>query len=484
MTDPRAPGAVAPTVRDLLAGSPLGLIEPPGAPQALDRAISWVHTTEIQDPGRYLQGGELVCTVGLSLHTPQDCHVFADALARSRAAGVCFGTGDGHDVVPPELLARCREHGLPVVIAPREVPFETVSRFVADYRLGTEIAVARATTALVPELMSALRRRDPVRLLLDRAGDMLGCYFILESVLDQEQSRPPTDDGHTEATVVIPDLGALVWIGRGAPPDPALLETIARFVQAAQSEHDIEAALARERVGQLLSLVERRMLLPDALHQLVGWPPAPSATVRVSAWPGGAGALLSLAFPGALVGDASDVCLVLHEAEDGDMTTETLSLPSGRSAQVPITELGPAITQSRIALGLAHQHGGSIGPDQLSTLTSLIEQLPGAQLTPFVTQLIEPLHRLDRERGTQHVRTLRTFLAANGSPSDTARELFLHTNTVRHRLSRIREITGRDPLHFDDQTAFAIGLRAFDRSAGGAVRAPGQVSGPSGTAAG
>ncbi|MCG7596957.1 PucR family transcriptional regulator [Mycobacterium sp. PSTR-4-N] len=469
MTDPRAPGAVAPTVRDLLAGSPLGLIEPPGAPQDLDREISWVHTTEIPDPARYLQGGELVCTVGLSLHTRQDCDVFADALARSRAAGVCFGTGDGHDVVPAELLARCRAHGLPVLIAPRDVPFESISRFVADYRLGTELVTARATAALVPEMMAALRRRDPVRLLLDRAGELLGCYFIL----DEAQCRPPIDDDHTEATVTIPGLGALVWIGRGTPPDPSLLETIGRFVAAAQNERDIEAALARERVGQLLSLVERRMLLPDALSQLLRWPHAPSATVRVSAWPGGAGALLSLAFPDALVGDASDVCLVLHDAGRADTTADTLSLPSGHSADVPITELGPAITQSRIALSLAHQHGGSIGPDQLSTLTSLIEQLPVAQLTPFVTQLIEPLDRLDRERGTQHVRTLRTFLAANGSPSDTARELFLHTNTVRHRLTRIREITGRDPLHFDDQTAFAIGLRAFDRATGGVIRAPG-----------
>ncbi|MEH3143485.1 MAG: PucR family transcriptional regulator [Mycobacterium kyogaense] len=466
MTDPRVPGAVAPTVRDLLAGSPLGLVEPPGGPQDLDRAISWVHTTEIRDPARYLQGGELVCTVGLSLHTPQDCYVFADALARSRAAGVCFGTGDGHDVVPAALLTRCRGHGLPVVVAPRDVPFETVSRFVADYRLGTELAVARATTALVPEMMAALRRRDPVRLLLDRAGELLGCYLIL----DEQQGRPPTDDDHTEVSVPVGDLGALVWIGRGTPPDPSLLETIGRFVQAAQSEHDIEAALARERVGQLLSLVERRMLLPDALHQLLGWPSTPSATVRVSAWPGGAGALLCLAFPDDLVGDASDVCLVLTEAGRDDTTAETLSLPSGHSADVPITELGPAITQSRIALSLAHQHGGSIGPDQLSTLTSLIEQLPGAQLTPFVAQLIEPLNRLDRERGTQHVRTLRTFLAANGSLSETARTLFLHTNTVRHRLARIREITGRDPFSFDDQTAFAIGLRAFDRSPGGVRR--------------
>ena len=466
MIDPPELGAAAPTVRDLLADSLLGLTEPAGASQDLDRPITWVHTTELQDPARYLSGGELVCTVGLLLQSPQDCRTFADALARSNAAGVCFGTGDGHDVVPAELMSRCRAHGLPVVVAPQNVPFETVSRFVADYRLGSELAAARATNTLVPELISALRRREPVRRLLDRAGELMGCYFIL----DDQETRPPVTDGAAEATVRIPELGTLVWIGRGDRPDPSLLAMIGRFARAAQSEHDIEAALSRERVGQLLSLVERRMLLPDALHQLVGWPDTPVASVRCSAWPGGAGALLSLAFPGALVGDAPDVCLVLTEADTGDLAAEALSLPSGHSADVPITELGPAITQARIALSLAHQHGGSIGPDQLSTLDSLIQQLPSAQLSPFVAQLIEPLERIDRARGTQHVLTLRALIAANGSLSEAARELYLHTNTVRHRLTRIHEITGRDPLRFDDQTAFAIALRARDRASGGVSR--------------
>jgi hypothetical protein len=453
---PREGGAAAPTLRELLDRSGLALHEPPGNPQDLDRHISWVHTTELQDPARYLSGGELVCTVGLLLQTDQDCRAFADALARSEAAGVCFGIGDGHDAVPVELLARCRGHGLPVLIAPPSVPFEAVSRFVADHRLGTEIVVARTTNALVPELMSALRRREPVRSLLDRAGELMDCYFLLEA----HETRPPAADDVTEAAVTVADLGRLVWIGRGARPDSTVLELIGRFAHAAQSEHDIEATLARERVGLLLSLVERRMLLPGALHQLVGWPATPATSVRCSAWPGGAGALLSLAFPDALIGDAPDVCLVVTEDTPTGAAPERLALPSGHAAPVPISELGPAIAQARIALGLARQRGGTIGPGELSTLDSLIGQLPGAQLTPFVTQLIEPLERLDQERGTQHVRTLRAFLAANGSLSDTARELFVHTNTVRHRLARIHELTGRDPLRFEDQTAFAIGLRA------------------------
>ncbi len=428
---------VAPTPRDLLEQSGLGLELPDAGAPGLDRSISWAHTTEMRDPSRYLRGGELVCTVGLSLQTPCDCQTFAEALARADVAGLCFGVGDGHDEVPAALLEHTSRLGLAVLVAPPTVPFSEVSRYVAEFRLGPEIAVARATNALVPELVSGLRRHETPRQLLDTAGQILGCYFLLE---------PP--DG-------------IEWVGRGDPPEPALLDVITRFVRAAQGERDIEAALGRERVGQLLSLVERRMLLPDALSQLLPWPGFSAPAIVCSAWPAGAGALLSMAFPGELVGDAPDLCLMLAVEPPSE-----LSVPSGHSAAVPLTELGSAITQARIALELATHRGGRVGPDQLSTLESLVEQLPAAQLAPFALQLIDPLVDLDRRRGTQHVRTLRVFLSVNGSLSETAKALYLHTNTVRHRLARIHEITGRDPLQHSDLTAFAIGLQARDRAEG------------------
>ncbi|MCW2556966.1 MAG: transcriptional regulator, CdaR family [Mycobacterium sp.] len=446
-TEDRPPG---PSLRDLLDAPGLGLAVPDGPPQDLDRAISWAHTTEMRDPARYLRGGELVCTVGISLQKPQDCETFADSLARAGVAGVCFGIGDGHDAVPPALLAQCRRRDLPVLIAAPSVPFTTVSRFVAEFELGAEIATARATNALVPELLSSLRRHASARELLDTAGQLLECYFLLEP-----------DAGSPAVSVEVPGLGTLGWVGTGAPPEPALLELIARFVRATQAQRDVETALARERVGQLLSLVERRMLLPDALSQLLPWPGFAAGRLTCSAWPAGAGALLSMAIPDALVGAAPDLCLMLT-TESLEMT-EDLAVPSGHSAPVPLTEIGSAISQARIALDLAQRRGSSVGPDQLSTLESLLEQLPLAQLVPFKQQLIDPLAEMDRQRGTQHVRTLRMFLTANGSLSETARDLYLHTNTVRHRLARIHDLTGRDPLNHNDQAAFLIGLRTLDR---------------------
>ncbi|MDX1871595.1 PucR family transcriptional regulator [Mycolicibacterium sp. 120266] len=445
-----------PTARDLL-GSVLGLSAPDDAIGDLDRPISWAHTTELRDPSRYLRGGELVCTVGISLQTPQDCVDFVGALGTAGASGLCFGIGDVHDAVPDALVAACRRQGLALLVAPPAVPFAALSRFVADFRMGGEIAVARATNSLVPELLSSQRRGETVRQLLDRAGTVLGGYFVVDGA--------DRADGAGPGTLDVEGVGSLSWVGRGRPPEPAVLEVIARFAQAAQGDRDIESALSRERVGQLLSLVERRMLLPDALSQLLDWPGLGAPELACSAWPAGAGAVLAMTFPAALVGDAPDVCLVLTpDGGEFRQSAAELSLPSGHSAPSPLIELGSAISQARIALDMARQHGGSVGPDQLSTVGSLLEGLPSNRLAPFRHQLIDPLADMDRSRGTQHVRTLRTFLATNGSVIDTARELFLHTNTVRHRLGRIRELTGRDPMNLGDLAAFAIGLQASDRS--------------------
>jgi len=206
----------APTFHDLLERSGLGLqlIHSDSGDRNLGRAISWSHTTELQDPSRYLRGGELVCTVGISLQTPADCGTFVDSLARAGVSGICFGIGDVHDSAPPGLIEASARHGLPLLVAPPQIPFATVSRYIADFQFGGVIATARATNALVPELLSSQRRRESVRALLDRAGQVLGCYFLLEA---------PGAVVDSPASIPVDELGTVVWLGRGDPPDSAVL---------------------------------------------------------------------------------------------------------------------------------------------------------------------------------------------------------------------------------------------------------------------
>ncbi|MGN6598522.1 MAG: PucR family transcriptional regulator [Actinomycetes bacterium] len=97
---------------------------------------------------------------------------------------------------------------------------------------------------------------------------------------------------------------------------------------------------------------------------------------------------------------------------------------------------------------------------ELSTLSALLERLPVDVLRPFVDELAAPLLAHDRDHHSDLVRTLDAFVAAGGSVTDTARALYLHPNSVRLRLQRVRSLTGRDPMALDDLIALRIALVA------------------------
>jgi DNA-binding PucR family transcriptional regulator len=59
--------------------------------------------------------------------------------------------------------------------------------------------------------------------------------------------------------------------------------------------------------------------------------------------------------------------------------------------------------------------------------------------------------------------TLRVFIDADGHLQATADRLYVHVNTVRHRLRRIRELSGRDPLSQNDLVDLRIALWTAER---------------------
>jgi len=64
------------------------------------------------------------------------------------------------------------------------------------------------------------------------------------------------------------------------------------------------------------------------------------------------------------------------------------------------------------------------------------------------------------EFGTELERTLRVFLGNDGHWSTTAVELFVHVNTLRNRITRIRDLTGRDVSRLEDRVDLFLALEA------------------------
>jgi DNA-binding PucR family transcriptional regulator len=92
---------------------------------------------------------------------------------------------------------------------------------------------------------------------------------------------------------------------------------------------------------------------------------------------------------------------------------------------------------------------------------------------PF-RELVGRVEAYDREHGSDLMRTLRAYFAANANASRAADMLYLHRNSVPYRLARIEKLTGLDLRDHRAKLALQIGLLAVaaERSDRGEAERP------------
>jgi sugar diacid utilization regulator len=83
------------------------------------------------------------------------------------------------------------------------------------------------------------------------------------------------------------------------------------------------------------------------------------------------------------------------------------------------------------------------------------------ELRAFCEETVGPLVRHDDRHRAELVRTLDAYLARDCNVNATAAEIGAHRHTVSHRLERVRELTGLDPLRSEDRERLGLGLKAL-----------------------
>lgn len=78
------------------------------------------------------------------------------------------------------------------------------------------------------------------------------------------------------------------------------------------------------------------------------------------------------------------------------------------------------------------------------------------------SSVLGDLQHYDAEHGTDLCHTLDVFLSAGGQWSKAAAQLGIHVNTLRYRLSRVEDCTGREIASTADRADFYIALRVRD----------------------
>jgi hypothetical protein len=97
--------------------------------------------------------------------------------------------------------------------------------------------------------------------------------------------------------------------------------------------------------------------------------------------------------------------------------------------------------------------------DEVASHELLLATVPASVLRSFRERLLGPLLAYDDQHRAELLPTLREFLACSGSWNACALRMYVHVNTVRYRIRRIEELTGRDLSRLDDQVDFFLALR-------------------------
>jgi DNA-binding PucR family transcriptional regulator len=351
--------------------------------------------------------------------------------------------GDVSEEIPPALLQACREHDLPLLEVPVGVPFQAITELLADHRAEARTARSRRVQRLATRLLDAMAADRPLAELVQMVQDDLGGHVTFADGVIAWSPATETD----------------------VRPARETLEHLTAVLAVRQHEEDLETTNRRLELGRLLDLVLQGRADPEVLQhplQLAGI--EAEQPIAPAAWPRKAADLVASGLSPVLLADLGDVTISLSPVPGrAREVAEALSLPCGTGEPAPLAQLRQVVPAALAALKLARERGAPVGHQELTTFQALLEQQPPDWLIPFAEKLILPLLEHDKQHGTALLETLRAFLDNDGSINATARQLFLHANSLRHRLRRIHELTGAHPQAFDDRVALAIGLWAWDR---------------------
>lgn len=491
-----------PTVRELVDLPDLKLVLVAGARHA-DREVDAAAVSELRHPAPWLQGGELLLTIGLLLpDTVDGCRSYLSELAAVGVRAVGIGLGDDlpHQKAPAALVTVAEEIGMPLLTVPDPVPFIAVTKAVFAARARAEreeiewaLRTQRALTAAAvsPGGLSGIlsAHHDAT----DRHGlvvDVLG-RILAATEPDGDRLLPTLeelrgsvgDHGLAAAAVDISNgrrrelhaLGARRLRGWLLVDGPADADSPSRQ----QISGDLVSLLSLElerRLGANTAQRRGRAQVLDRLNRgtvddvvaarwltAVGLPDADLRCAVVDA-PDDADDLAADLFgmvADALVrvaGEVVEVAVPLHT----DLGAVLGRLAAGRAAGIGIAvrpgALAVSLRQARSALPASRTQGRHVHADDVPSSRVLLDSVGAPGLRTFADAVLAPLDAADRSADL--MRTLTGFLEHNGQWAATATGLRLHRHTVRHRIDTVERLTGRRLDDAQDRFELWLALRA------------------------
>jgi PucR family transcriptional regulator, purine catabolism regulatory protein len=170
---------------------------------------------------------------------------------------------------------------------------------------------------------------------------------------------------------------------------------------------------------------------------------------------------------GALIpGMPDDALFALGERVAGrvqrELPTHDVRIGVGRA--VPIAEARRSYHEARctveaLAFGLGHGGAKIATYRDLGSFQLLLSLQDDEALKLFCDSVLGPIEQSEGYYGGELVRSLEAFIEENGQWERAAQRLFCHRHTLRYRIRRVEELTGRNLGSARDRIEFWLALR-------------------------
>jgi Purine catabolism regulatory protein-like family/PucR C-terminal helix-turn-helix domain len=402
------------TVEGLVAELGLKLLSGEESAQA---QVRWVHSTELTDPTPWLRGGELLLTTGLQLQSAKPQRELIARLAEHEIGGLGFGTGFAHKRLPPALADEARKRDFPLFEVPYELPFIAITE--------------RVFAQLLDERYEMLQR--------SMAGDVLAEALTGRLYPEELQARlRPFGIGERAAVLAF------------APPDPAVAAPLVERILARDD-------LLGERMGgpqkngagarTLGSLVAIRAGLLCAV--IDGGPSLPPKGTRSTEHkPPGEVDPIAL---------ARKIRAELIARVGGEVRASASRVAPTHSLRLSFHEARCALEAVRLQNGAGSELVASYA--DLGAFQLLLSLQDDDALLTYCSGVLGPVEAGEGEYGDELLRSLDVFIEHNGHWEKAANALYCHRHTLRYRIRRVEQLTGRDFSTARDRIEFWLALR-------------------------
>jgi purine catabolism regulator len=366
--------------------------------QSAQAHVRWVHSTELIDPTPWLKGGELLLSMGIQLDGPKAQRELIERLADHEIAGLGFGTGFTHKRLPAALVAAARKRAFPLFEVPYELPFIAITE--------------RAFAQLVNERYEMLQR--------NMVGDVLAEALTGHLYPEELQARlRPFGIGEQVAVLAF------------STPDPTAAAALLERILEREEVHNLVAI----RAGLLCAVIDADGLRGGRDGE-------------------GRGAQDPVELAGKLRGELAQ--------RFGAVAASASRAAPTHSLRLSFHEARCALEAVRLQNGDAPRGGDApevASYKDLGAFQLLLSLQDDDALISYCRGVLGPVEQGEGEYGDELLRSLDVFIEYNGHWEKAAGALYCHRHTLRYRIRRVEQLTGRDFSQARDRIEFWLALR-------------------------